>query len=1616
MNRNGRGRAAARGTQTRRSWFCVKLLVLSGMLGVSPLQGDTFPTQERGFATGKSFQAGEMDNVNVFSGQLVLAFALSGSRPIGGPGGLSLGLSLVYNSAVWDFQGDSGVTQAYPSRRSNSGMGFQISLGRLIPEDDPSADCGADCYVAPDGSEHIFFDVLHYDDAEDPGDTAFPPVQNVRYSRDGTYFRLRKVGADRELDFPNGEVHKFRSDGRIVSIRDGAGSGDDIAITYQDIEGKYTITDRHGRTITVNLSGAAYYGTKVASVVVPVFGGSTTMYSFEYTEQSIPRACPHNDPTMSTSITVPLMTAIVLPDGSRFAMPLSDYHLDALTNCKLPGTLKGLTLPTLGRIDWDYGEYKFPTGVGEKPWRSTAMGVVSRVTRNPTGAELGTWTYEPSLEPPLPAKPLEAIRKITTPLGDRTDHYFSVGSESSGGGWTIREYGLPFSRAVPDGGGRFLSTRVHDCNPTCSAKRETYLAFEMDTAPLVLADDVQIDTSLNRRLANSRTNFLDDGGRFAATASSGFDGLGHYRTTVLSGNFGAGDDRTMFTNFNATRGAYPGGTFDKLEPTEPWVLNTFTETTATEGAVTQRQQFCFNATSGFLERQRTLKTTFLGANDLLATFAATSNGDLEYERYFGGDVAPSLNVTPANLCNLTVPTNAQAQFTLKHRTDFGTRALTQNLDSAGVALPFNVLDQTIDLGTGLVSSSRDVALVSTAFEYDEMGRIKWVKPVSDTWIEHVYTPATGSTDTTVARIDIKRRPNGSANGTPKTEQVRRFDSLGRLWRDEQKMPTGPFSVRETLYNDMGQDMGQVASVSELGNTAKKTEFRDYDAFGRATVIRPPDGSTHDVTLSYTGTRSLARTVQVGTAVNTESAATTTELYDRQGRLWQVTEPSGAGGTNTTTVYSYDVGGRLSQTSTTSGATTQVRTFSYDNLGFLRFENHPEKTANSLGLGHDVDYPTYDAMGHALRTVDGTSDLTYLYDAAARLTTVKETAGAQRTLKLFSYATDNGAGGDKRLGKLRTATRTQYFSVCGAPHNASVEETYFYLNSQGRTSKRDTKLSFDNVVGESFTQSFTWDSLGLPDTVTYPDCSVAAACGPSVPRTVDFNHDQGRLTEVVGYASSIAYHGNGAVNLVTHTNGVVDTVLRDSNWMPRPRQIKSDLGATPLWDSGTYSFDGAGNITKTGSGNFVYDKVSRLVQGDAQMSAIAGSYSAQSYAFDAFGNIQSIGGAGARSTSTNSATNRLSGATYDAAGNVTAESGATYEYDPFHQMRRFQSGTEEWLYFYTADDQRIWSYQLGGSDRNRWTLRGLDGLVLREYESDHTGWRVAGDYIYRGSQLLAKDAPGGVTHFHLDHLGTPRLLTDSSGQVRAYHAYYAFGEEATPVGLDAERLKFTGHERDLGSVESGTDDLDYMRARHNSPAMGRFLSVDQHEGVPGLPQSWNRYSYGLGNPQKFTDPNGEIAAVAIAIPVAILATAAVLVTAIALEQSQHNQSSALDLSVLFSKQTGNQVPTDLVGVPPEELLRRLKGATGKAKQDLLRALKATGERNKQKARGGKREPKKPSATKMGALGAFLENPGLDAAVRATEFANALAFALEVYLATSLDDERTAVCGTGVPCFF
>jgi RHS repeat-associated protein len=304
-----------------------------------------------------------------------------------------------------------------------------------------------------------------------------------------------------------------------------------------------------------------------------------------------------------------------------------------------------------------------------------------------------------------------------------------------------------------------------------------------------------------------------------------------------------------------------------------------------------------------------------------------------------------------------------------------------------------------------------------------------------------------------------------------------------------------------------------------------------------------------------------------------------------------------------------------------------------------------------------------------------------------------------------------------------------------------------------------------------------------------------------------------------------------------------------------------------WNNGiSYTYDGAGNIKTIGSDAFVYDAAGRLIQADTNGIR-------RTYTYDAAGNRTACTHAPGTSAegdcqfglTINASTNRINSVGYDSAGNVTSMSGHTYTYDALNMQTSDNIGAQVREYLYTASDERIATYTVG--QHWRWTIRDTAGKILREFTSynDPNGslgtasWQWTKDYIWRDGLLLAsrQNVSSSLTsyHYHLDHLGTPRRITDGSDQIVGRHDYLAFGPETSDAQNEPSftALKYTSHERDL--VSGGAWDLDYMHARYYSPALGRFLSVDKSRGNHSRPQSLNRYTYALNNPVNRVDPDG-----------------------------------------------------------------------------------------------------------------------------------------------------------------
>lgn len=1258
---------------------------------------------------------------------------------------------------------------------------------------------------------------------------------------------------------------------------------------------------------------------RVDSVSLTAFDGKVVTYTFGYSGNktiSTPCVAAYNPPPKTAGNFLESVSATETTGGMTttlfsYSMQYYDVITDSDGNVvcsQHAGHLKSIGLPTGGSIAYSAGMRLFPSektgdGTGGPGLHADISAAVETRTVTNTNGTKEITAYKSHLHTPVTyvdsdnkprSIPTQMTVAVSDPLGHVTYNHFSVariGGNSScfPDAPTSKEYGLPFLRITgTKESDLFLSSETYEntcttfalngCKPACKSAagsiltpvRRGYVKYDLDTSESSL--DLSRPPAYNQRVSASRTQFVDSSCGSATCYTemrlTDFDGLGHYRKDTRSSNFPITASRGTETSYNAntSRGTYtPGGNSAAsaymIASDGEWLLNLHDQVKVTQGTTSAATQLCFDRTTGFLDRRRVLSGTTAGSTDLL-TVLTNSAGNVDSEALYGGDVAP-LDGAMADGC---ADSPGTASYEIDHSYEFGVRKSSEYVLTATTKL--SALDLTIDGNTGLPKESRDTASVTTTYEYDVLGRLSKVKPTGEAWTRYNYDLVGRP-----ASVVIETFATTVTDVTDTTERLahRRlyYDGLGRLVQTRDQLPVG-WTVTESTYDLLGRKKTlSVAVAATSGDytalaAGTRTTAFEYDQFGRPTRVLTPDGKRTGFT--YEGTRIVKRTVDVG-----GTDATTTETYDGHGRLIEVKEGPVIGGS--TTSYGYDLGDRL----TSVAMFDQTREFTYDGRGLLLYETHPE--TGSLGNGttyygtfNGTEFvPAYDARGRMTRriveTANGGHDLKYSYDRAERLTTVEDidpNTRQRRTLESFEYAPAND-GIDLRKGKLVTATRNNYTGDFG---KIEVKETYKYQNPAGRPTGRETTVTGTaSFTGAAFTLGQTWNELGQLSTVTYP--STASMAAPM--RTITNTYSAGRLTGVVNYAT-LSYQATGLIDTVTHGTGssaVNEKWTADPHGMARPAKIEVTGNNLTTWTYGDYAYDGAGNITKIGTRTFSYDALNRLT--GWRDTKANGDYTAASVTYDPFGNhvlygLSGVFTVGAQKTVYSSSsrpyeidplTNHTVGETYDDAGSVVADGRHTYGYDATGMLVSIDGSGRKDRYLYTADRERIAIID-AQMNRTTWTLRGTGNNLLRTFtRAGLTGgsWSWTEDEIWRGGQLLARETATGRQRYHLDHLGSPRLVTDAFGFRAGEQQFQPFGFGGTN---DGGRLQFTGHERDVVRWPGVHRALDYQHARFYDPAMGRFLSVDpaldmqeaQHE-----PQLWNRYSYVTNNPLKFTDPDG-----------------------------------------------------------------------------------------------------------------------------------------------------------------
>jgi RHS repeat-associated protein len=940
----------------------------------------------------------------------------------------------------------------------------------------------------------------------------------------------------------------------------------------------------------------------------------------------------------------------------------------------------------------------------------------------------------------------------------------------------------------------------------------------------------------------------------------------HYTTEVRSGDLGSGvQTRTITTTWtpvNWSSGPPAGSSILQA--------NIYNERDTTDGSRTIKRFFEFDTANGFLKGQLTWdlaqQTAYANCRyeELDGQSNPTGNATSDLLDSFSSTGQPS---SATSYCTVNYPPGTsvgqdQHKFGKKYTYQNG-QLLTARWVNGTLPATWYTRQYTRDTRTGWITDSFDTSSVKTHYDYDTLGRVTAITPDGETATSISYDLPT---QTTVTR----------SGGTGlSTWQQYQYDGLGRLIRERKTIAGGATVKRFTLFDLTGHDYFHsewvanaatelltldVSTTCKYTNSynveANYTTFRPSAASGTFKTCFDPFGRPQKVVgAKHNSIQTIYRTDTTnGTSFHGDSLETvtnycvngyftgatcngtgplnpiTTTKRDPFGRMFSVTEPSGD-----LTTYGYDVNDKLASVTQTPQI---ARSFIYDAGGFLKSESTPEKGA--------VSY-TYGGLGNVMTESDpGPLTVTRSYDFAGRLTTV--VAGTQTFVSNCYDGTGScsGTGGTYKAGKL--TRRIGYNFDPSGGSTGSVTQDFTYSDPTGRLSQRST--TFSTGVLTTLTEKWAYNSLGLVSNYWHPRLSGAT---PFVVSTV---YDQGlpvaEYLNGVPMVKSVSYMNSGA--LASYTTGlgtgsdVATTITQDASQLPRPGSI-STTGASVNWSSGSYLYDGAGDVVNIGSDQFSYDDRSRLLS--ATLSGIGSQY----FCYDRWGNRVAKGTSPLTCSSYSPwSNNRVPPGTtnYDARGNMISNGSETYSYDSLDRQIR-HVGSTTWNYLHDAAGERVvkkpptgdWTY----------TLRDESNRISTEYAGSSPTPVFSRDQVYLGNLLVAayaNTAVGGNAQAwqfsSSDHLGSPRLITDIAGAKLDGPRYWPYGEEAV-VQVGPQRVRFAAMERDTEASRY------FDHARNHEFNLGRFLSPDKLQGKILNPQSWNRYAYAGNNPLKYVDPNG-----------------------------------------------------------------------------------------------------------------------------------------------------------------
>lgn len=667
----------------------------------------------------------------------------------------------------------------------------------------------------------------------------------------------------------------------------------------------------------------------------------------------------------------------------------------------------------------------------------------------------------------------------------------------------------------------------------------------------------------------------------------------------------------------------------------------------------------------------------------------------------------------------------------------------------------------------------------------------------------------------------------------------------------------------TYMYDVWGNLGKIV----FPDGAEDVIERAWGGLGKYTELKTSTGHPDCIT-HYDA---LGRAVRVGEMCFDGQWRYVDEEYDCYGKLQRKSRPYRGASVSYWTTYEYDNYGRLIRLAEASG---KESIWSY---------NGTSVTSTEDGL---CTTKTTDANGALISVTDAGGTISYVLRDDGQPSSIC----ADGVVTIFAY---DGYGRRKQIEDPSAGLQSETYSwnadgssvvTCTNPNGCVITK----LDKYGRTMSIERPGEYGSL--------YTYDSYGRV-------VEIRSTNGTAVEYTYDTNDRILTAKEIVPDGKwmkrTYSYLAGGAVSNIEYTtqDGVItsesysyvnghNTAITLPNGVPVWSLIsENDLGMTTKAMTGdvvreygfndfglptyrrlnygalqdfTYSFDvHTGNLAMRGNTihnqteMFRYDGLNRII---SMGECVIG--------YENNGNVVSMGGVGTMEYADTLHPYRITSLFPE---DITAVQGhsQSISYTCYSRPSVLKENGKSAAFTYDVEGRRVKMYVAEGASQilTRW-------YIGDRYECDSTPVSTSerlwlGGDAYSASMVYIKESNGAWKLYNIgrDYLGSITHVATSDGTLIAEYSYDAWGRLRDPQTLD---LYAAGEEPTLvlgGRGYTGHEHMPWfglinMNARLYDPLLGRFLSPDPYVQSPENTQNFNRYSYALNNPLRYTDENGE----------------------------------------------------------------------------------------------------------------------------------------------------------------